>query len=153
MTGTFLFVCFFAFAHMKTDKNITTKSSKIEELKSLPYLSFVLGDNKIEKNGTTIYKHNLSDEGINIYNSLGRPGAFLVDMAGNILRTILPKKSHWNWQYVKINNEGDLLVIIKDNLLMKLDWNSNIKSSVNMRFHQPEKMRWSFILDSQYLCL
>ncbi len=133
--GIVLFFIVFAFAHLKTQKIAISSSSRIEVLKSLPYLSNVVEDKNIDKDGVTIYRQNLCNEGINIYNSVGIAGAYLLNLSGNILHTWLPEKSHSNWHYVEMYDQGDLLVIIKDRMLMRLDWNSNIKWSVNMRFH------------------
>ncbi|MHC4269784.1 MAG: arylsulfotransferase family protein [Planctomycetota bacterium] len=137
--ATVLFSFIFTFTHIKyyrtPYRTPITHSSKIEALKSLPYLTYVLDDKYIEKDGVTIYKKSLSNKGINIYNSYFLPGAYLLDLSGNILHTYLPQQSNRGWHYVEMYDESDLLVIVKDLSLMRLDWNSNIKWATEMRFH------------------
>jgi len=110
-----------------------------ERLRSLPYLSYVAEDRNLKKNGVYTYDEDLINRGINIFNFCGIPGAFLIDMQGNILHRWLPEEAHQrlypNWHHVKMYNNGDLLVIIKDVQFIKLDRNSNIKWAIYMRAH------------------
>jgi hypothetical protein len=118
---------------LRNDKQ--DKPSSIDILKTIPYLSFVVEDKAPDKDGVIIDNQNSSYDGINIYNSQFKQGAYLMDMSGNILHTWLPKKSPQRWEYVKVNNDGDLFVSINDEMLMKLDWNSNIVWKKNIRSH------------------
>jgi hypothetical protein len=107
----------------------------LEKLKSLPYLGFVVDDPAPEKKGVVSHDNNLSFSGINIYNSNKLPGAYLIDMDGHILHSWNPKKSHWRWHFVRLLENGDLIVVIKDNMLMKISWLSRIKWTIKWRFH------------------
>jgi hypothetical protein len=104
-------------------------------LRSLPYLSYVVDDQDLIKDGVVTYHQGSCSEGINIYNSYYKPGAYLLDMLGNILHTWMPQNSHGNWHYVKMGNNGDLLVSIEDLMLMRLDWDSHIKWETSLRSH------------------
>jgi hypothetical protein len=119
----------------KNHKTTNTQSPNLEALKSLPYLSYVVEEKNIERDGVVLYEEGLCNKGINLYNSLFSPGAYLFDLSGNILHQWLPQQTHRDWHFVEMSDEGDLLVIIRDVQLMRLDWNSNIKWTLNMRFH------------------
>jgi hypothetical protein len=106
-----------------------------QALKSLPYLAYVAEEKDIEKSGVVAYNEPLCNKGINIYNSYKLGGAHLMDMSGNILHTWRPEKAHWHWHYVKMYNKSDLLVIIKDIMLMRLDRHSNIKWAKKLHVH------------------
>ncbi len=134
--GSLIFIFFILILMSLTPKKQKSiKPSSIKALKSLPYLSYVVNDNAIEKNGVTKYDQRLCNKGINIYNSFLLPGAYLLDMDGNVLHTWLPKKSPSEWYYVKMAHNGDLLVSIRDSLLMRLTWDSDIKWEKNLRAH------------------
>ncbi|MFA4989391.1 MAG: arylsulfotransferase family protein [Candidatus Omnitrophota bacterium] len=108
-----------------------------ERLKSLPYLTWapVQGENS-QKTGVTKYNRKLSWEGVNIYNSRNLPAAYLIDMSGNVLHTWSAKiNQEDSWQQIKYRGDGDLLAMVKDKLLIRLDWNSKVKWFSKMRFH------------------
>lgn len=111
--------------------------SPYESLKSLPYLTWSpakAGD--IQKAGVTRYNRNLSYTGVNIYNSRNLSTAYLMDMSGGILHEWSHKIDKTDsWQDIKLCENGDLLAIVKDKMLICLDWDSNIKWIKRMRFH------------------
>jgi len=106
-----------------------------EQLKSLPYVGFVVEEENEGKDGVTVYKPNLAGRGFNIYNSTHRPGAYLVNMKGEVVHSWFPVDTHPRWHCVKMLENGDLLVVIKDVMLMRLDWNSNIIWTKKIRAH------------------
>ncbi len=111
-----------------------TKDNSIEKLKSLPYLTWVPMDAEDKlKSGVTIYDEDLSFKGVNIYNSRHKGDAHLIDMEGNILHNWSADKGKWH--QIKMNEQGDLFAIIKDVMLIKLDWDSNIIWTNELRFH------------------
>lgn len=110
-------------------------SENLEILRSVPYLSYVVGEQAGQKVGVVKYERDLCSKGVNIYNCNSLPGAYLLDMSGDIFHTWKVEGWHWGWHSAKMDEKGDLLVIIKDIMLMKLDWNSNIKWTTRLRFH------------------
>lgn len=58
-----------------------------------------------------------------------------MDMSGNILHTWLDKNAKPEWAYVKTDKNGDLWVIIESKILMRLDWDSNIKWKKHLNVH------------------
>jgi len=133
ITVTVAILLFFV-SQILTNDN-TTQQSDTKLLTSLPYLAYVPKDYNEDKNGVTLHNETQCADGINIYNSYGLAGAYLLDMSGTILHRWLPKKSHWHWHYVEMYDQNDLLVIVKDVMLMRLDWNSNIIWTNKMRYH------------------
>tara|TARA_B100000315_G_scaffold203829_1_gene196981 strand:+ start:6852 stop:8192 length:1341 start_codon:yes stop_codon:yes gene_type:complete len=143
--GIVLFIFFLSILlginNIGSDEKYMTKNSDnenamaTEKLKSLPYLGFVVNDSKPGENGVTLHNKVLSYEGINIYNSYKMPGAYLIDMEGNTLHSWKPKNSHKHWHFVRMLKNGDLLVVIKDIMLMKINWHSKIKWMNKKRFH------------------
>jgi len=102
-------------------------------LKSIPYLSWGPSEKNLEGRGVTQYKKGLAYEGLNIYNNLGYPGAFLVDMTGKVVHTW--SDGIGSWEHVEMYDNGDLLRIAEDHSLARLDWNSHVAWSKKMRFH------------------
>ncbi|MDD5027800.1 MAG: hypothetical protein PHV58_04895, partial [Candidatus Omnitrophica bacterium] len=108
-----------------------------ESLKSLPYLTWgPVKEGDMQKAGVTRYNRNLSYAGLNIYSSRNLPTAYLMDMSGDVLHEWSNKIDKADsWQDIKLCENGDLLAIVKDKMLICLDWDSNIKWIKRMRFH------------------
>ncbi|MCH7951741.1 aryl-sulfate sulfotransferase [Patescibacteria group bacterium] len=75
----------------------------------------------------------LSCKDINIYNSRNLGLAHLIDMDGNVLHSWSANKGPW--LHIEMSDKGDLFVNVKDEVLMKLDWDSNIIWENSSRFH------------------
>lgn len=103
----------------------TPQISTTDALKSFPYLVWAPAEDTIEKKGVIKYDRTKSFEGINVYNSDPTSVCYLIDMSGNILHTWSIKG---NLAYLaKMCKNGDLLGILENGWLIRLDWNSNIK--------------------------
>lgn len=127
-----LFIFLLIFIYPNNDRNINTNS--LEALKSLPYLSMVSVQKDSEGlNGVTKYDSDLAYNGLNIYNIDSSKIAYLIDMSGQTVHTWSDGKSRL--QYVEMCRNGDLLGIIGDRGLVKLDWYSDVKWMKRMRFH------------------
>lgn len=122
-----LFIAFLTFVSPKTNRDI--KPLKTELLRSLPYIKWSSAEGNIQKSGVTYYNQKYAFKGINIYNSINLSAAYLMDMSGNILHTWSAdmKSDDDTWHHIEMCKNGDLLVIIYDRMLIRLDWNSNIK--------------------------
>ena len=116
--------------------NAYTPAPPVEALRSLPYATWVPAENTLDKKGVTRYDRERAFNGINIYNPRHLPEAWLMDMSGRILHKWSKKTDGVNqWYHTKLFPNGDLLVLIKDEMLFRLDWDSNIKWMRRMRFH------------------
>ena len=84
-----------------------------------------------------VYYHSkLAFDGINMYHSRMSPEAYLMDMRGNILhKWVEETKDGGPWNHVEFQPNGDLLVGVWDQMLMRLDWNSKIKWKKKMCSH------------------
>ncbi|MDD8025424.1 MAG: arylsulfotransferase family protein [Acidobacteriota bacterium] len=103
-------------------------------LESLPYLAHV--DHAAEKtDGVLAFDPETAWPGLNLYNSYYKPGAYLLDMAGRTLHTWRPPESGSRWQYVAVCGDGDLLVLVEDSCLMRLNWDSRVLWRRDMRAH------------------
>jgi len=131
--GALLFILLLAFFVLNTYNHMVL--SPIEVLKSLPYVTWTSAENNIQKSGVTKYDPKRSFRGINVYSSANLSAASLIDMTGKQLHTWSEGTYDKKWHHVEMCKNGDLLVIVKDKVLMKLDWNSNVKWIKEMRFH------------------
>ena len=109
-------------------------SLRAEAMKSLPYSSFAASENG-KKDGVTGYRKSASGSGLNLYNSYYQPGAALLDMEGHVLHRWRPEAGGPNWHYVRLLADGDLLVCVEDELMMRLDWSSRVLWKTPMRAH------------------
>jgi len=134
--GITIFTLFIASLTYITSKTYQyLEPSTFEALKSLPYLTWVpiKEDKSAEGGPITEYKPDLSYGGLNIYASDGWTEAYLMDMSGNIVHN-WTSGTH-RWHYVEMYDNGDLLGMVEDESLLKLDWDSNVKWIKKMRFH------------------
>ena len=113
-----------------------TRERSLESIKSLPYVDWIADENNIHRQGVAKYMQGNCSEGINVYCSRNQSKAYLMNLSGRIVH-VWEKKSPGaeNWQHVEMCDNGDLLVIVKDKMLMRMDWNSRIKWVIHMRFH------------------
>ncbi|NIM91822.1 MAG: hypothetical protein GTO17_12845 [Candidatus Aminicenantes bacterium] len=112
------------------------QSDSMENLKALPYLTWVPAGKDIQKSGVIRYDHRRAYSGINLFNSRNLSRAYLMDMQGRILHTWEAKiNEDDSWQHVELCEKGDLLAIVKDRMLVRLDWNSNIRWYQHLRLH------------------
>ncbi len=111
------------------------RSSKLEALQSLPYVASVTGEKNKTKEGVVEYDRALNADGLNLYNSYDKPEAYLLDMSGKKLHDWRPRGSPPRWQFVTACDNGDLLVCVEDEMLMRVDWASHILWQKNMRIH------------------
>jgi len=114
--------------------DLTIPESSKTAVKSLPYLSWQPAEKAhIDKKGVTIYDQENSYKGLNLYNYDGHPEAYLIDMSGDVLHTWSCPKGKWH--HVELLENGDLLVIVRNKSLLKLDWESNIKWTSDKKCH------------------
>ncbi len=108
---------------------------RLGDLSSLPYVDWTPETNP-EKVGVTKYDPQYCFDGINIFNSKTLAQAYLVDMEGKVLHTWRDSDRSHQWhEEVQLCRNGDLLAIVKDEMLIRFDWDSNIKWTNKMRCH------------------
>jgi hypothetical protein len=131
----FIVILSFASSNPLRTGEITVVGS-MKKIKSLPYVAWVPAIGTIEKAGVVRYDPKLAFDGLNLYNSQTSPEAYLIDMHGNVVHKWTKDIPGGNdWDYVEMCKNGDLLVNAKDQMLIRLDWNSDVRWKRKQRFH------------------
>jgi len=136
-----LFVALLSFAGSIVPKlPDVANTDAIEKLKTLGYLDWVPAETEngsgIIKAGVTHYDRELAFDGLNVYCSRMLAEAYLIDMLGNVVHKWAETIEGGNtWRHAEMCENGDLLVIAADQMLICLDWDSNIKWQTKMRPH------------------
>lgn len=83
-----------------------------------------------------MYDPQLSFEGVNIYCSENISGGYLLDMTGNILHMLADnREKKVVWKLIEPYQKEGFLVLIEEEELLMLDWNSKIKWAKKMSCH------------------
>ncbi|MBN1273836.1 MAG: hypothetical protein JXB26_16330 [Candidatus Aminicenantes bacterium] len=132
-----MFLCLILFlCSCKVESPKESPEEKLKKLKSLPYLTWVNSGDTAGKSGVTYHNPEKACRGVNIYTSRNLVEARLMDMDGDFFHRWTAGPDHPSaWQHVELTRELDLLVVIKDEKLICLDWNSRMKWAIPMRFH------------------
>jgi len=133
--GFILFIALLSFVNSITiESNGNPDAGNLEILKSLPYVGWSPAENEIEKVGVLHYDRNLAFDGLNLHQSLYMPEASLIDMNGNVVHKwfFTPKDRTY---ISKLCKNGNLLVGVRDGMLILMDWYSNIKWMKELRLH------------------
>jgi len=137
LMGTGLFVLFITLLGNVSASTVRpTLGPAIEALRSLPYLTWSPIREGAYQSGVIRYDQARSFQGLNIYNPRNLSTAFLLDMKGVILHAWsanIGKADTWN--HIEMTGEGDLFAIVKDETLVKLNWDSDVQWVNKMRFH------------------
>lgn len=132
---TIFLVFLFLLSSFSSKTEVIQRASAIKALRSLPYIKWTPIEND-NKEGVVFYDKSHACDGINIYCPENLSTAFLMDMSGKFLHSWSVKiRKNDTWQYVELCRNGDLLAIVKDKFLIRLDWNSNIIWSKKIRAH------------------
>lgn len=122
-----------AFFNIKSGPAIEVSS--IKPLSTLGYTEWAPAED-IEKSSVTTYIQELSFKGMNIYTARSQATALLIDMQGDILHTwTLDMKNDYNWQYVELLKNGELLSYALDKMLIRIGWDSKPKWKKKIRAH------------------
>jgi len=136
-----IIICIFIIIFFLMNEKAPPKKTSFKKLKTLGYLSWVPADDNIQKSGVVKYNRHKTYKGVNIYSSRNKHEANLINMSGKILHSwskgINEKDS---WHHIEVCSNGDLLVIIKDNMMARLDWDSNVIWINKNRFHHDIKV-------------
>jgi hypothetical protein len=117
-------------------------ADSVDKLKSLGYVEWVPAEaedgSDTIKAGVTVYEPESAFDGLNLYSSSSKtvPEAYLIDMHGNIVNKWGRKAERGDfWEHVRLCEDGDLLVVVFDEMLLRLDWDSNVVWKANIRAH------------------
>ena len=110
--------------------------AELEKLSSLPYTNWSSARADLSKKGVVRYEHGRVFPGDNLYNSRNLSSAQLIDMAGKVLHTwALPKEGGNSWHSIHLLPNGDLLALIKDQKLVRLSRNSDVRWEYEAQVH------------------
>jgi len=110
-----------------------------EKIRQLETLGYVSGVNKANSgSGVVIYDRSRAWESLNLYVSGHAPGAFLMDMSGNVLHTWSyayedavgespPTDDARSWRRAYMYPNGDLLAIFEGRALIKVNKDSELQ--------------------------
>lgn len=120
----------------KKKKRSKKKSKRPEAAEKLSSLGYVDGtvDEKIEDRGVTVHNRRRAFQGYSFYTSRKQYGAQLIDMAGKVVH-------RWevggtgSWQHATLLPDGDVLVLVKDKQVLRVDKDSNVKWTLPLRAH------------------
>ncbi|RMD83957.1 MAG: hypothetical protein D6808_07805 [Candidatus Dadabacteria bacterium] len=101
----------------------------------LAFVALYLKPSVPSKWGVSVYKKDLSYQGLNLYNLRAEKKAFLIDMYGRPLHVWHDPRKKGKWHYSYADQKRNLYVIVKDRSLTKLDKHSKIVWSIKGRFH------------------
>ena len=99
-------------------------------MKSLPYATWVtIPEEQAKQEGVTVYDKRGAAAGLNLFAARAKAEAYLMDMAGNMLHTwqLDARKFHGEWHHVELCKNGDLLVVVRNRALVRVDWDSRVK--------------------------
>jgi hypothetical protein len=96
-----------------------------ENLKSLGYVDG-LPDPHLEQRGVLVHQRDKVYEGVNFYASRNQSRAQLLDMNGTVLHVWELPGNDW-WQHCELMPDGDLVVIIKDQKVFRIDKDSKVE--------------------------
>ncbi|MCM8779786.1 MAG: hypothetical protein NC914_01365 [Candidatus Omnitrophica bacterium] len=98
-----------------------------EQLQSLPYATWVSTKDTLRYSGVTRYDKDKACKGVNIYSPANLATAYLLDMQAKILHSWAPEiKEKKPFHHIQLAKNGDLLVIIEDKGIWRLDWETKV---------------------------
>ena len=101
-----------------------SSQSRLEKLKSLPYLTWSSKVADRRQDRVTIYDQEKAFDGYNLYTD-AKKYAYLIDMEGRIIhRWEFP--SEGNWEYAELRGNGDILTYCEGESFAQIDRNSNV---------------------------
>jgi len=129
--GLAVFIPLILFSAISTN-NSTVIIESADTLRSLPYAAWTSIEGSNRKTGVTKNAYPSRYKGFNLYCDSTSPKAYLVNMSGERVHAWSGGSDAW-W-HVEMLDNGDLLGITRGGMLIKQDWNSNIKWRKKGRF-------------------
>lgn len=109
----------------------------IEKLKSLPYATWTeVADRDRLKHGVVFHDAERAWQGVNLYSSENEPGAFLLDMQGNVQLELHDTRSEpRSWKLVKPGGPETFLALAEDSAIVAVDARSRLLWQRRRTFH------------------
>lgn len=119
----------------RASERLEIKSRPVDVLENLTSLPYIKGtyDSNFKKTGVIFYDQENTIDGYNFYNSRDKNTAYLINMKGRIIHQwSYPSGS---WQHIELFPNGDVIALVNDKRLIKIDKNSRLIWSFSDRFH------------------
>lgn len=84
--------------------------------------------------GVTLLKREKCDSGYRLYSSRGTEAAHLIDLDGREVHQWSYPQGR-TWHYAEMQPDGHLIAIIKDVMILELDWDSKLVWKAKLRAH------------------
>jgi hypothetical protein len=119
----------------KPRRFIVESQSRRMNLEALMAMGYIEGtsDTQNTADGVVIHEKDKSYAGYNLYYSWTDYGASLIDMEGSTVHSWSGKFGPW--QHVELLPGGELLIIVADEMLVKIDRNSKLLWKYQVRAH------------------
>ncbi|MBN2439774.1 MAG: aryl-sulfate sulfotransferase [Spirochaetales bacterium] len=114
-------------------------SEDLDQLKSLPYVSWTAEDTDVSISGVTTYIKEKAYPGYNLFFNLN-DRAYLLDMDGKIVHVWYMPYHTGVWEYGYLKPNGNLIAYCTDLCVTELDWYSNTVWYTPMRAHHDVEM-------------
>jgi hypothetical protein len=109
----------------------------IEALKTLPYATWTeVADDDRLKNGVVLHDPERAWQGVNLYSSENEPGAFLIDMRGNVRLELHDTRAEpESWKLIEPAGPETFLVLANDGAILHVDARSRVLAEHKRTFH------------------
>jgi hypothetical protein len=132
--------------HILSCSNHNNNEVTLEQLKSVPYVSWSDEESDEPIVGVTVYNLSQAYQGYQLYfNRMNR--AHLLDMNGSIVHTWFFPLFYGEWEYGILKENGNIVAYCIDQVHMELDWDSRIVWYRKMKSHHDVEM----LPDGSYL--
>jgi hypothetical protein len=115
----------------------------VAALRSLPYAQQVpVAPSMAEVEGVVRHDRERAEAGLNLLGPRDRSVAYLVDMAGEVVHSWRSKEiEHGSWHHLELLPGGDLVVVLKEQGLARLSWDSELLDLRRIRAHHDVAVR------------
>jgi hypothetical protein len=125
-----------------TDVASVDLKRRLDQLRSVPYISVTPDTVDVRISGVTVYKPDKTHDGYHIYCSRTSPEVYLMDMNGKRVHTwTFTKRRTGLWNYAVMLDDGSVLVLTKYRSILKLDWDSDLIWEKMLRVHHEIAVR------------
>ena len=84
--------------------------------------------------GVTILKRDKCDPSYRLYSGRGTESAHIIDLDGRVVHSWSFPQGH-SWHYAELLPNGHLVAIVKDVMILELDWDSRLVWKARLRAH------------------
>jgi len=133
------------------DSDLAAGQATAEQLAALGYVDWVEEEDDLSRRGVT-HRDPRAFESLTLYKSRPRPEAHLIDLDGTVVHTWKAPKldvtdwwglaaffyrygSKMSWGHVEVQPGGDLVAIVKDRHIERVDWDSRLIWRTRVKAH------------------